>query len=428
MAILDLFRGKSFRLTDGKVWQAIFGGEGHAGKPVTMQTMLELPTAWACIRLIAAAIATMPIGVYRRETDGSRTSIDHQLLDVLAGSPNIDQTPAEFWEGAGAWIATQGNGYAEIVRSGSRVSALLPISSMACEPYRDHYTDELVYRVRDRGKLETLPRDKILHLKGFGFGGDIGLSPVRFGVQTFSSAIAAEEVAGRMFGRGLHVSGVVTTAGTLTDKQREQNQAIMEKFAGSSNTGKLMVLEAGQEFRQLQMSAADAELLESRRFSIEEICRWFGVPPILVGHAGQGQTMFGSGVEQILIAWLTLGLNPYLKRIEQRIAKQLLAPGEQRRVYVEFNREGLLQADTTAKADFLVKMVSNALMTRNEGRAKLNLPRQDGGDALTAQSNLAPIELLGNLSSDQAGRNALLAFLGLDKPQDEPKGDKHAIH
>lgn len=426
MALFDIFRGKSFRLTDHSVVSAIFGGAGKAGKPVTLSTMLELPTAWAAIKLIATAIGTMPTGMFRREPNGGRTSIDHQLLDVMAGSPNIDQTPTEFWEGQAAWLATTGNAYAEIVRSGSRITALLPIPSTQCEPRRDPSTDVLEYEVRDRGKVEFIDRDQILHLKGFGFGGDLGLSPVRFGVQTLSSAMAAEEIAAKMFANGLHSSGVLTSDVVLTDKQREQHQKNMDKYAGSTNTGKIITLEAGLKFTPLMMNADDAQLLQSRRFSIEEICRWFGVPPILLGHASEGQTMFGSGVEQILIAWLTLGLNPYLRRIEQRIAKQLLRPSEARTIYAEFNREGLLQADTEAKAKFLVQMVTNGLMARNEGRAKLNLPRVEGADQLTAQSNMAPIDKLGELTSNQVVKEAFKNWLGIEHV--EQKGDDHVLH
>src|SRR5690606_16736092 len=146
---------------------------------------------------------------------------------------------------------------------------------------------------------------------------------------------------------------------------------------------------------------------------IEEICRWFGVPPIMVGHAAQGQTMWGTGVEQIILQWMTTGLNPLAKRIEARIKKQLIRPTGNRRRYAEFNREALLQMDSTAKANFLSSMTQNGLMTRNEGRAKLNLPRVEGADQLTAQTNLAPLDRLGAATDDQAARAVLQSWLGI---------------
>jgi len=183
---------------------------------------------------------------------------------------------------------------------------------------------------------------------------------------------------------------------------------------GSRNAGKLMVLEAGLKYDRLALSPVDAQMLENKRFSVEEICRWWGVPPVIIGHAAQGQTMWGSGVEQILLAWLTLGIDPFCDRIEARIKKQLIRPTGNRRRYAEFNREALLQMDSKSKAAFLSTMTQNGLMTRNEGRAKLNLPRKGGGDELTAQTNLAPLGQLGAPSESNAARAAMRAFLGIN--------------
>lgn len=302
---------------------------------------------------------------------------------------------------------SQGNAYSEKVTSGRRLVALQPIASTHCMPFRREDGD-LVYRVHDRGKYEELPRDKIMHLKGFGFGGDLGLSPIAFGAQTLGSAIAIEEATGKMFGSGLQSSGVLSSDTTLDDKQRGDLQSIMEKFVGSSNAGKLMILEAGLKFERLALSPVDAQMLENQRFSVETLCRWFGMPPIIIGHATEGQTMWGSGVEQILLAWLTLGIDPICDRIEARVKKQLIRPSGNRRRYFEFNREALLQMDSKAKAAFLSTMTQNGLMTRNEGRAKLNLPRREGGDQLTAQTNLAPLEQLGG--TGDAGRQARAAL------------------
>ena len=124
--------------------------------------------------------------------------------------------------------------------------------------------------------------------------------------------------------------------------------------------------------------------------------------------------MWGRGIEALMLQWLTTGLNPWLTRIEKRIRKQLIAPAERSRIYREFNREGLLQADSAAKAAFLSAMTQNGLMTRNEGRAKLNLSNMPGGDVLTAQTNLAPLDQLGGASDGQAARAAVRSWLGIE--------------
>ena len=185
----------------------------------------------------------------------------------------------------------------------------------------------------------------------------------------------------------------------------------MESYVSSSNAGKLMVMPTGLKYERLSLTPIDVQMLEHQRFSVEEMCRWFGMPPIIIGHAAQGQTMWGSGVEQILIAWLTLGIDPLCDRIEARIKKQLIRPTGNRRRYAEFNREALLQMDSAAKAAFLSMMTQNGLMTRNDGRAKLNLRRIDGADALTAQTNLAPLDQLGGAGDGNAARAAMRAWL-----------------
>lgn len=395
---------RRMRLDAGGRWGAIFGLDSKAGKSVTEATTLQLSTAWACIRLTAMAVSSLPLGMYQRTADGGRESIDHDLSDVLIDSPNADQTGLEFWEEMVAAYAMRGNAYAERVYTGRFLSALQPVTARAVR-----INGELKFKVYDRGKEEVLPRDKIFHLKTMSLGGDEGLSPIACGVQSLGAAMAGDEASQMIFANGLQQPIFIDSGQTkLRPEQRTDLIDLFKKFAGSDNAGKVMVLEAGMKPISFSLNPEDAQMLESRRFNVEEICRWFGVPPIIVGHAAQGQTMWGSGVEQILLAWLALGINPLCKRIEARIKKQLIPTGEKKRVYAEFNREGLLQMDSAAKAAFLSAMTQNGLMDRNEGRAKLNLPKRAGADKLTAQTNLAPLDQLGSSGDPVAQLRALL--------------------
>jgi HK97 family phage portal protein len=182
----------------------------------------------------------------------------------------------------------------------------------------------------------------------------------------------------------------------LKAEQRKQLQSMLESYSGSDRAGKTLILEAGLKYEQMMLNPDDAQLLDTRRFTVEEICRWFGMPPIVIGHSPDGQTMWGSGVEQVLLTWLALGIDPLCDRIEARIQKQLIRPTGNRKRFAQFNREALLQMDSKAKAEFLSKMIQNGLMDRNEGRNNhLNLPSREGADKLTAQLNMAPLEKLG---------------------------------
>lgn len=401
----EVAKQQRLRLSDGSALGWILGRESSAGKKVNLQTTLQLATAWACIRLTATAVASLPAAVYEKGSDGSRVSRDdHELAELLLSSPNASQTPLEFWETKVGGLVARGNSYSERVFSGSRLTALEPVSA---RPVR--IDGVLKFNVHDRGKEETLPADKIWHLKGFNFGGDEGLSPIALGVHSLGSAMAADETAARIFANGLQQPLFINSGQTkLTPEQRNDLRSMFKKFVGSDNAGKVMVLEQGMSPIPFTLNPEDAQMLDSRRFNVEEMCRWYGMPPIIIGHAADGQTMWGTGVEQILIAWLTLGINPLCRRIEARVTKDLVPVGQKRRIQFEFNREGLLQADSQAKAEYLSKMVQNALMTRNEARAKLNLPKVPGGDTLTAQTNLAPLDQLGQGGGDVSAQMRFL--------------------
>lgn len=374
------------------------GGAGtYAKKSVTPNSALSLSAAWSAVRLNARTIGSCGRKLYRRDDTLVRVPAeDHPLHRVLAISPNADQTPMEFWEGQITALNLRGNAYARIGRRGDgQVVALWPLSPDGVTVYRTP-AGERRYRI---GSNEDLSGNDIFHLRGFGAGGDLGLSPIAYGRQTISTALAAEEVAGTTFASGLQVAGFVEMAtGTkLTPDQRKDLVELFERFAGSSRAGKVMPLDPGMKFTALNMSPGDAQLLETRRFSVEEICRWFGVFPILIGHSAQGQTMWGSGIEQIVLAWLTLGLGTELERIEQAIEKQLILPKEQGRFYVQHNVESLLRADSAARAALYSSLGQNGVMHRNEMRAKENLTPDPsaGANMLTVQSNLIPLDQLG---------------------------------
>lgn len=405
MSLRDWF-GRSFGLTDAKPWAQFYGGASHSGKAVTIESALQISTFWACVRLTAGAIASMPLQLFEKDAQGGRHPSDHALADLLSVSPDGERTAFEFWEAVTAWLLVTGNAYAEINRIGGRITSLNLLASDGVGVTRND-AGELEYRFIDRGRPVVLPSENMLHLRGFGFGGDLGLSVIRYGVQTFGSAIAAEETAGKILGNGMMPSGILSADQELTEEQRKQLHEIMKAYSSSSNAGKMMILEAGLKFDKLSLNPQDGQLFETRSFSVEDVCRWFGCPPVVVGHAAKGVTAWGSGIEALILQWLTTGLNPIAKRIEDRLRLQLLAPGERARFYPEFNREALLQADSAAKAAFLSSTVQNGLMTRSEARRKLNLDERPEADFLTAQTNLAPLDKLGAADPAATIRGAL---------------------
>ena len=401
MSIWDgMFGRRKVKLTDPASWHQDHGT--WSGKATNPDAVLQLATAWACVRLNARTKASLPLKTHSRKN--GEVDTDHPLYELLHDSPNADQTAIEFWEGQYTALDLRGNAYAEKVFAGDRLIALLPMNPDFVVVYRDRSTGERRYRYSDPATGTRSPdqgwgEDKVFHLRGFGSGGLTALSPIEYGRQTLGSALAADEVAGRTFGEGLQVSGfaVDQPGARTTQTQREDLIALFDKFMGSRKAGKVMPMPPGFDFKALNLTPRDAELLRTRGFHVEEICRWFGVFPILIGHSAAGQTMWGSGVEQINLAWLTLYLGPELQRIEQAIEKQLMSPADRKRIYVEHNVDALLRADSGGRAAIMSVQAQNGLKTRNELRKKENDPPLAGGDVLTVQSNLVPLEMLGKL-------------------------------
>lgn len=402
MGFLDWLGGGRAKLSgrdgdgrpDGREWW----GEGSTPR-VTQQSVMGLAAAWACVRLKSRVVGSLPATVISKTgTNMRREEQDHWLYALLHDSPNADQTPYEFWSNMVANLDLWGNGYSEkAIGALGRTTALTPMPSDRVFVTRDSDGNR-VYRFNDRGKTDTLPDEKVFHLRGLTLGGDVGLSAVAAGCQSLSGALAAERTAANLVARGLQISGFMETGSTsLKDEQRAGLVDIFNRFTGSDQAGKIMPLEKDFKFHPLRMNPAEAQLLESRGRNVEEVCRWFDTPPILIGHASAGQTMWGSGVEQIFLGWLTMGLNPLLTSIQQAARKQLLPPAERKLLKVEFNREALMAADSAGRAALYSSLGQNGVMTRNEMRGKENLPAMAGGDVLTVQSNLMPLDMLGKM-------------------------------
>lgn len=407
--------GVPISLTDGEFWQAFIGADSAAGKTVTVNKALQLSAVWSCVRLLAETIATLPVGFYQHTDNGRKSAKDHHLYELLHNQPNADMTSVEFWEVVMAGLLLWGNAYIEIDRIGRRIIALTPLRPDRTKPDNDADGNP-IYRYRPpggAGERIILEKD-MMHIRAFGTTGRIGLSPVSYARETLGSAMAADEASAKFFANGMRPSGVLRMDQILKKEQRQEvRDSLSEQFSGSMNTGKMMVLEAGMQYQQIAMKPEDAQMLQTRAFNIEEICRWFRVWPGLIGHHAQGQTMWGSGVEQMLIGFLTFSLRPWLTRIEQAIRRSLLAPGERGKYFAEFSIEGLLRADSAARAAFYSTMTQNGIMTRNEARQKENLTPQSGGDQLTVQSNLLPLDQLGNANNQSAAKEVLRDWLGI---------------
>lgn len=377
-----------------------------SGEIVTESSALALTAVWACVNLVAGTIATLPFMVYRLDEGGNRVvAKSHPLYRVLHDSPNYDQTAVDFWEWIAAALELRGNAYARIVRgSNGRISSLVPIPPdvMAVKRLTN---GTLSYTWTDEGKTYAGTDKDVLHIRGFGGNPLGGLSTLKFGSRALGLAQSQDRAASETFKNGLRPSGVLKFPEFLSKENREVAETkLIQKYTGSMNAGRPLILEGGAEWQQLTISPEDAQMLESRGFSVEEICRLFGVPPFMIGHT-EKSTSWGTGIEQQTIGFQKFTLRRRLKRIEQAVAKQLLSAADRAAgVTVEFNLEGLLRGDSATRASFYQAGLTNGWMTINEVRALENLPPVDGGDVPRMQSQNVPItEAVSNDDSNDQG-------------------------
>lgn len=368
------------------------GQPGAAGETVTPASALSLSAVWACSNLVAGTIASLPFEVYRRQPDGhSAIYAEHPLHGVIYDSPNYDQTALDFWEHLALSIELWGNGYARVERANGRVVSLHPVHPEAMTVKR-LANGSLQYRwVEDGRQFERTDRG-VLHVRGPGGNPLGGMSTLQFGRQVFSSALAADRAAASMFRNGLRPSALIKFKEWLSPDQRDVTERrFAEKYVGAVNSGRPMIAEGGMEYQQLTISPEDAQMLETRQFSVEEICRFFQVPPALIGHAG-ASTAWPTSVEQQIIMFLTFYLRKRIKRIEQAVRKQLLTPEDRASgVSPRFNMEGLLRGDSAARSAFYQSMTQIGAMTINEVRQRENLASVAGGDTPRMQMQNIPI-------------------------------------
>lgn len=413
-ASLQSWLGVPIHLTDGEFWREYGGTGSFIGKRVTVDQALQLSTVWACVRLIAETLATLPLGFYRRNKDGSREpATTHALYEVLHNQPNADMTAVVFWEVVVASMLLWGNAYIEIVRSGSTVIALnflIPARVNRRRLQGGGY--EYTYRDDTAGKERTISEANLMHVLAFTTDGCMGLSPIAYGANVFGTAIETDRTSAETFRDSMRSPGLITMDMLLKKPQRDQ---IREHVKKVSEEGGVMVLEKGATFQKLGFDPVTAELLSSRAFNVEEMCRWFGLDPAMIGHGGKDSN-WGTGLEQKMLWFLVFALRKWCVRIEQAVRKSLLTPVERLTLFAEFNMEGLLRGDSAARASFYASAGQNGWKTRNEIRKLENDPPMAGGDVLTVQSNLVPLDQLGKAPApaEDAARDALMAWLGIE--------------
>lgn len=394
--IKNLFIAKSTTNDSGAIDSIVAGVS--SGQTITEQTALTLSTVWACTSLVSEAVGTLPLHIYKKTANGREKADDHQLSYILRNKPNTKSTSSVLWQSTVASMLLRGNGILKKLTVGNKLVGLQFMPYDKLQIRLDFEGNAEYYEIQSRGVAVKIPNKDIVRIPNFTIDGNWGLSTITYGAKMFANSLNGMDSANNMFEKGLLQTVAFKTDKRIRGDQREDFRKSFEQYSGAMNSGKAILLEDGMDVKTISLNPKDAQLLESRAFSVEEICRWFRVDPSMIGH-GNAVSNWGTGLEQKMIGFLTFTLRPILTRIEQVINNELI-PSEDRGIYyAEFSIDGLLRGDSSSRATFFREMVNAGIMTRDEVRKLENLPPL-GGNAEKLMTNGAtqPIDTLQGLN------------------------------
>ena len=374
-------------------------GSSTAGKNVTERSAMQMTAVYSCVRVLSEAVAGLPLHVYKYRSDGGKEkAIDHSLYRLLRDEPNPEMTSFVFRETLMTHLLLWGNAYAQVIRNGKgEVVALYPLMPNRMTVDRDS-SGNLYYKyyrgsdeaIRSKEYEVILSPYDVLHIPGLGFDGLVGYSPIAMAKNAIGLAIATEEFGAKFFANGAAPSGVLEHPGTIKNPTKVR-EAWQSQFGGSSNSGKVAVLEEGMKYTPISISPEQAQFLETRKFQINEIARIFRVPPHMVGDLEKSSF---SNIEQQSLEFVKYTLEPWLVRWEQSMIRSLLTPSEKQEYFIKFNVDGLLRGDYASRMSGYATARQNGWMSANDIRELENMdriPAEEGGDLYLINGNMLPL-------------------------------------
>ena len=404
-------RDKPQNRTTGSAYSFFFGSSS-AGKRVNERSAMQMTAVYSCVRILAEAVAGLPLHLYRYKEDGGKEkAIYHPLYLLLHDEPNPEMSSFVFRETLMTHLLLWGNAYAQIIRNGKgEVIALYPLmpDRMTVDRDRDgklyyEYTVSTDDAPTVKGTVVRLKPSDVLHIPGLGFDGLVGYSPIAMAKNAIGMAIACEEYGAKFFANGAAPGGVLEHPGTIKDPGRVR-ESWQSTFGGSGNANKIAVLEEGMKYTPIGISPEQAQFLETRKFQINEIARIFRIPPHMVGDLEKSSF---SNIEQQSLEFVKYTLEPWLVRWEQSIQRTLFSPEEKKRYFAKFNVEGLLRGDYASRMSGYATARQNGWMSANDIRELENMdriPAEDGGDLYLINGNMLPLGNAGAFADTQPGK------------------------
>ena len=404
-------RDKPTNATSGSSYRFFLGGS-TSGKIVTERSAMQMTAVYSCVRILAEAIAGLPLHLYTYKEDGGKEkAIGHPLSLLLHDEPNPEMSSFVFRETLMTHLLLWGNAYAQIIRNGKgEVVALYPLMPNRMTVDRDS-SGQLFYSYQmnnsDAPTMKTgtviLKPSDVLHIPGLGFDGLVGYSPIAMAKNAIGLAIATEEYGAKFFANGATPGGLLEYPGTVKDPDRVR-ESWNKGFSGSQNAGKVAILEEGMKYTPISIAPEQAQFLETRKFQINEIARIFRVPPHMVGDLEKSSF---SNIEQQSLEFVKYTLDPWVVRWEQSLSRALFTPEEKKKYFFKFNVEGLLRGDYQSRMNGYATARQNGWMSANDIRELENLdriPAEEGGDLYLINGNMLPLVHAGAFADIDSGK------------------------
>ena len=388
-------------------------GSTTSGKPVNERTAMQTTAVYACVRILAEAVASLPLHVYEYQDDGGKKLVhDHPLYYLLHDEPNPEMTSFVFRETLMSHLLIWGNAYAQIIRDGAgRVLGLYPLLPDKMDVQRDDKGN--IYYVYSRNSDENpmfkeygnirLKAEDVLHIPGLGFDGLIGYSPIAMAKNAVGMTLACEEYGASFFANGANPGGVLEHPGVLKDpsKVRESWNSV---YRGVSNAHKIAVLEEGMKYQQIGIPPEEAQFLETRKFQINEIARLYRIPPHMVGDLDKSSF---SNIEQQSLEFVKYTLDPWVIRWEQSLQRSLLLPGEKGKYFIKLNVDGLLRGDYQSRMNGYAVGRQNGWFSANDIREMENMnpiPDEEGGNLYLINGAMTKLADAGAFAKTDTGQ------------------------
>ena len=404
------FRNQSYSMDDFDVQvRRRIAQQVHSGVNVNEDSAMKFITIYSCVRVLAETIGSLPLFLYKeRRGGGSDKAYDHPLYDLLYNQPNDEMTTVTWREQQIGNQAISGNGYSLITRNARGVPVdIYPLTWTDVQSFRDPTDGKIKYRIMDRGKGEVFPASQVFHTLGMSPDGHNGYSPIRMSAESIGVGMAAAEFAARFYGQGMNVGGVLEYPTAMSDKAFTRLKEDLDLHgAGMANSWKPLILEEGAKYSRIPMPLNDAQFVETRKFSRDEICGLFRVPPHMIANLERSTN---NNIEHQGIEFVKYSLLSYLIGWEKTINWKLLTPADrQAGYYAKFNVEGLLRGDYKSRQEGLAIQRQNGVINADEWRGMEEQNPIGGmdGQAYLVNGNMMPTSAAqGKQNSGGGGEN-----------------------